>query len=144
MNLASPIPNLYPKGLALDPSAQHFLVGSLRNRTITVVSDVGVIKTLISNSSLPENVTVLGLALDSTNHSLLAIIHAADPLPHFDAFVPYDLRLGNHLFLSLLPSDDAPVGTHQTANDVTVDFKGNAYITNSAGNYIWKVNADGD
>jgi hypothetical protein len=37
-----------------------------------------------------------------------------------------------------------PVLPALTVNDITVDFKGNAYITNSAGNYIWKVNVDGD
>ena len=137
-------PNLYPEGLAWDPSAQHFLVGSIRNRTIAAVSDAGVVETLISDSSLPENVTVLGLAVDSANHRLLAVIHAADPLPHFDALAAYDLRSGNRLFLSLLPSDDDADATRQIANDVTVDFKGNAYVTNSAGNYIWKVNADGE
>jgi hypothetical protein len=104
-------PNLYLEGLAWDPYAQHFLVGSLRNRTIAAVSDVGVVETLITDSSLPKNVTVLGLAVDSANHRLLAVIHAADPLPHFDALVAYDLHSGNRLFLSLLPSDDVAVGT---------------------------------
>lgn len=137
-------PNLYPEGLAWDPSAQHFLVGSLRNRTIAAVSDAGVVETLISDSSLPENVSVLGLAVDSVNHRLLAVIHAADPLPPFDALAAYDLRSGNRIFLSLLPYDDATDGTRHTANDVAVDFKGNAYVTNSGRNYIWKVNADGD
>jgi hypothetical protein len=108
------------------------------------VSDVGIIKTLISDSSLPENVTVLGLAVDFANHRLLTVIHVVDPLPHFDALDAYDLRSGNRLFLSLLPSDDAAIGTCQTVNDITVDFKGNAYVNNSAGNYIWKVNADED
>jgi hypothetical protein len=129
-------PNLYPKGLMWDPSAQYFLIGSLRNRTIAAMFNVGNVETLISNSSLPKNVTVLGLAMDSANHRLLAIIHAAGPLPHFDALAAYDLRSGNRLFLSLLPSNDAAVSTRQTANDVTMDFKGNTYVTNSAGNYI--------
>jgi sugar lactone lactonase YvrE len=137
-------PNLYPEGLAWDPSAQHFLAGSIRQRKVAAVSDAGVVETLISDSSLPENVSVLGLAVDSANRRLLAVIHAADPLPHFNALAAYDLRSGNRIFLSLLPSDDATASTRQIANDVTVDFRGNAYVTNAAGNYIWKVNADGD
>ncbi|KAB1208195.1 hypothetical protein CJ030_MR7G012948 [Morella rubra] len=137
-------PNLYPEGLAWDPSAQHFIVGSFRDRTIAAVSDAGVVETLISDPSLPENVTVQGLAVDSVNRRLLAVINAADPLPHFNALAAYDLRSGNRLFLSLLPSDDVASGTRQISNDVAVDFKGNAYVTNSAGNYIWKVNADGE
>jgi hypothetical protein len=136
-------PNLYSEGVAWDPSTQHFLVESLCNSTIAAMSNVGVIETLILDSSLPENVTVLGLAVDSTNHCLLTVIHTADPLPHFDALAAYDLRSGNRLFLSLLPSNDAAADTHQTANDITVDFKDNAYVTNLVENYIWKVNANG-
>lgn len=136
--------NLYPEGLAWDPSAQHFLVGSLHHRTIAAVSDAGVVDTLISDVSLPENVTVLGLAVDSVNRRLLAAIQAMEPLPHFSALAAYDLRSGNRLFLSLLPTDDATAGTRQIANAVAVDFRGNAYVTNSAGNYIWKVKPDGE
>jgi hypothetical protein len=75
------------------------------------VSDVGVVETFISNSSLPENVIVLGLAMDSANHRLLTVIHTADPLPHYNALSAYDLRSGNRLFLSLLPSDNAATST---------------------------------
>lgn len=137
-------PNLYPEGLAWDPSAQHFLVGSLRNRTVAAVSDAGVVDTLFSDPSLPVNVTVLGLAVDSVNHRLLAVIRAMDPLPHFNALAAYDLRSRKRLFLSLLPSDEGTAGTRQGANDVAVDFRGNAYVTNSIGNYIWKVNIAGE
>ncbi|KHN36423.1 hypothetical protein glysoja_036970 [Glycine soja] len=52
-------PNLFPEGLAWDPTAQHFLVGSLRHRTISAVSDAGVVETLISDPSLPENIILV-------------------------------------------------------------------------------------
>ncbi|XP_061375418.1 uncharacterized protein LOC133317571 [Gastrolobium bilobum] len=133
-------PNLYPEGLAWDPTGQHFLVGSLRRRTISAVSDAGVVETLISDPSLPENVTVLGLAVDSRNNRVLAVLHAMKPLPPFNALAAYDLRSGHRLFLSLLPSSDDDA----IANDVAVDFKGNAYVTNSFNNYIWKVNDRGE
>uniref|UniRef100_A0A2N9FNI9 SMP-30/Gluconolactonase/LRE-like region domain-containing protein n=1 Tax=Fagus sylvatica TaxID=28930 RepID=A0A2N9FNI9_FAGSY len=114
-------PNLYPEGIAWDPSAQHFLVGSINNRTIKSVSDAGVVETLISDDDLPENVTVLGLSVDSVNNRLLAVINAVEPLPEFNALAAYDLR------------ERRPV-----------DFKGNAYVTNAAGNFIWKVNEKGE
>ncbi|KAK9939056.1 hypothetical protein M0R45_015765 [Rubus argutus] len=57
-------PNLYPEGLAYDPSAQHFIVGALHHRTIHSVSDSGVVDLLISDPTLPENVTFLGQAVD--------------------------------------------------------------------------------
>ncbi|CAJ1973482.1 unnamed protein product [Sphenostylis stenocarpa] len=136
-------PNLFPEGLAWDPTGQHFLVGSLRHRTISEVSDAGVVQTLISDPSLPENVTILGLAVDSLNNRVLAAVHAQAPIPPLNALAAYDLRSGHRLFLSALPSAE---GDHERAiaNDVAVDFKGNAYVTNSAGNYIWKVNEKGE
>lgn len=135
-------PNLYPEGIAWDPTNQHFLVSSLHHRTISAVSYTGVIKTLISDPSLPENVTILGLTVDSHNNRILAAIHALKPYPPFNALAAYDLISGHRLFLSHLPSfkpSDNPV-----ANDVTVDPNGNAYVTNSGDNYIWKVNYKGE
>ncbi|GMY18539.1 gluconolaconase [Fagus crenata] len=140
--------NLYPEGIAWDPSAQHFLVGSINNRTIKSVSDAGVVETLISDDDLPENVTVLGLSVDAINNRLLAVINAPEPLPEFNALAAYDLRERRRLFLSpLLPSDESIITTTATrhiANGVAVDFKGNAYVTNAAGNFIWKVNEKGE
>ncbi|MED6196446.1 hypothetical protein PIB30_047583 [Stylosanthes scabra] len=133
-------PKLFPEGITWDPKGQHFLVGSLRHRTISAVSDAGVVETLISDPSLPENVTVLGLAVDSRNNRVLAVLHALKPLPPFNALAAYDLRSGQRLFLSLLSGES----DETIANDVTVDFKGNAYVTNSAGNFIWKVNDRGE
>ncbi|TYJ49879.1 hypothetical protein E1A91_A01G166400v1 [Gossypium mustelinum] len=142
-------PNLYPEGMAWDLLAQHFIVGSLNYRTIHSVSDAGVVETLISDPALPENVTVLGLTVDFTKNRLLACLHSVSPLPPFNALVAYDLRTRRRLFLSLLPSDpDFPIASigrgRDVANDVAVDFKGNAYVTNSVGNFIWKVNEEGE
>ncbi|OMO60587.1 Six-bladed beta-propeller, TolB-like protein [Corchorus capsularis] len=141
--------NLYPEGMAWDPSAQHFIIGSMNQRSIHSVSDAGVIETIVSDLTLPENVTVLGLAVDSTKKRLLACLHSVAPLPPFNALVAYDLRTRRRLFLSHLPSDpDFPISStgrgRDVANDVAVDFKGNAYVTNSVGNFIWKVNENGE
>ncbi|KAK6930995.1 SMP-30/Gluconolactonase/LRE-like region [Dillenia turbinata] len=138
-------PNLYPEGVTYDPKAQHFIAGSLHHRTIVSISDAGVVETLISDPSLPENATVLGVTVDPLNGRLLAVIHSADPLPHFNALAAYDLRTRRRIFLSPLTSpDDEDEVTRQTANDVALDPKGNAYVTNSVGNFIWKVNVEGE
>ncbi|XP_030481399.1 uncharacterized protein LOC115698321 [Cannabis sativa] len=136
-------PNLYPEGITWDPSAQHFILGSARDRTLVSVSDAGVVETLIHDPDLPENVTILGLTIDTVNNRLLAAIHAVEPLPQFDALAAYDLRTRRRVFLSLLPNDEGDL-KRPTANAVAVDFKGNAYVTNSIGNYIWKVNDQGE
>ena len=135
-------PNLYPEGMAWDTTNQHFIVSSLHHRTISAVSYTGIIKNLIFDPSLPENITILGLTVDSHNNRILAAIHALKPYPPFNALAAYDLISGKRLFLSHLPSSkpsDQPV-----ANDVAVDSTGNAYVTNSGGNYIWKVNTNGE
>lgn len=135
-------PNLFPEGLEWDPSAQHFIVGSVHQRSIHAVSDAGVIETLIFDPLLPENVTILGLAVDTVNNRLLAAVHALEPLPPFDALAAYDLRTRHRLFLA--PLNDGDSSERQLANDVAIDFKGNAYVTNSASNFIWKVNLEGE
>ncbi|KAE8637517.1 uncharacterized protein LOC116405618 [Cucumis sativus] len=134
-------PNLYPEGLVWDTSAQHFVVGSLHQRTLVSVSDAGVAETLIRDPSLPENASILGLAIDSVNSRLLAAVHAP-PLPEFNALASYDLRSRHRISLTPLPSDGTS-GHRPVANAVAVDFKGNAFITNSGGNFIWKVDKDG-
>ncbi|XP_027351445.1 uncharacterized protein LOC113862564 [Abrus precatorius] len=131
-------PNLYPESFAWDPQAQHFLVGSLRQRIIAAVSDAGVVETFISDSDLPAGASFLGLAVDSPRNRLLAVVHTYNTLPHFNALAAYDLRSRRRIFLSSLPSDDI-----DAANDVAVDHRGNAFVTNSAGNFIWKVTTDG-
>ena len=132
-------PNLYPESLAWDPRAQHFLLGSLRQRIIAAVSDAGVVESFISDTDLPAGASILGLAVDSHRNRLLAVVH--NNLPLFNALAAYDLRSRRRIFLSTLPSDDTAAAA---ANDVAVDYNGNAFVTNSAGNYIWKVSADGD
>ncbi|CAL5205169.1 unnamed protein product [Lathyrus oleraceus] len=132
-------PNLNPESLAWDPLKQHFLVGSLCHRTISSISDAGIIKTLISDTSLPENVTVVGITVDSRNNRVLAVIHAVKPLPTFNALAAYGLKSSNRLFLSPLSTDEEAL-----ANDIVVDYNDNAYVTNSIGNYIWKVNVKGE
>ncbi|KAI9170344.1 hypothetical protein LWI28_026582 [Acer negundo] len=142
-------PNLYPEGLAWDPSAQHFVVGSLLHCSLHSVSDAGVAQTLISDPDLPVNATVLGLALDRTNKRILAVIQSAPPLPTFNALAAYDLRTRQRVFLALLDDSEgesagkATTTTRPAANDVAVDFRGNAYVTNSAANFIWKVDKEG-
>ncbi|XP_059655406.1 uncharacterized protein LOC132302530 [Cornus florida] len=139
-------PNLYPEGLAWDPAAQHFVAGSLSHRIIVSVSDAAVVDTLIHDPTLPPHSTILGLTVDSINRRLLAVIHATRPHPVFNALAAYDLRTRTRIFLA--PLDDPTNATTTTdrpiANDVAVDFSGNAFVTNAADNYIWKVSPDGD
>ncbi|KAK3009308.1 hypothetical protein RJ639_013744 [Escallonia herrerae] len=137
-------PNLYPESLTWDSSAQHFVVGSLRHRTVLSVSDAAVVDTLISDPLLPPNSSLLGLALDQPRRRLLAAVHSPpSPYSSSSALAAYDLPSRRRLFLTPLHEPSA-TDSSAGANDVAVDFSGNAYVTNSAGNLIWKVNLDGE
>lgn len=66
-----------------------------------------------------------------------------DTLPPFNALAAYDLTSRRQLFLSVLP-DGGAGAVRPTANAVTVDGDGNAYVTNSGENFIWKVDGGGE
>lgn len=130
-------PDLYPESFSWDPIDQHFVVGSLRRRSLVSVSDASVAETLISDPTLPLNSVLLGIAIDKRNRRVLATINSPQP---FYALAAYDLRNRSRIFLA--PLSD-PENVTSIANDVAVDYEGNAYVTNSAGNLIWKVTPDG-
>lgn len=59
--------------------------------------------------------------------------HRSTPTAPLQRLATYDLCSRHRLFISLLlSSNDSPV----------VDFDDNTYVTNSAGNFIWKVTVD--
>ncbi|KAL2511288.1 NHL domain-containing protein [Abeliophyllum distichum] len=135
--------NLYPESFIWDPKSEHFVVGSLRQQTLISVSDAGVTSSLLSDASLPSNSSFLGLALDLRHHRLLAVVHRPSTLttPAFNALVSYHLSTFDQLFLTPLPPTTLPFTT--VANDVAVDFSGNAYVTDSANDAIYKINIEG-
>ncbi|KAJ0679538.1 putative transcription factor WD40-like family [Helianthus annuus] len=135
-------PNLYPESLAYDPTAQHFIVGSLNHPTLLAISDAGVVNTLVNDQSLPDTSSFLGVTVDIFHHRLLAVVYNRSD-PSNGALAAYDSRAPHtRLFLTTL-HDPASSPTAAGANDVTVDFSGNAFVTNSASNLIWKVDRDG-
>ncbi|XP_057769402.1 uncharacterized protein LOC130989418 [Salvia miltiorrhiza] len=132
-------PNLYPQSFAWDPKSDHFVVGSLRHRQIISVSDAGVVSSLLSDASLPADSSFVGISLDPRHRRLLAVVRRLSP--PFSALACYDLRTFRQLFLTpldnLLPSAVA-------ASDVAVDYSGDAYVTDSANDAIFKVSEQGE
>ncbi|XP_060185449.1 uncharacterized protein LOC132614911 [Lycium barbarum] len=148
-------PSLYPESFTWNPNSHNFISGGTRHQELlSISSHTGLTETLISDTDLPSNSSFLGLAIDRRNNRLLACIHriptAAFPSP-FNALAAYDLHTHRRIFLTpLLDNEDQnPIATvtetirPAAANDVAVDFSGNAYITNSDGDFIWKVNVEG-
>ncbi|MCD7450588.1 hypothetical protein HAX54_007384 [Datura stramonium] len=148
-------PTLYPESFTWDPKSHNFIVGGTRHQKLLSISEAGVAEALITDTDLPENSSFLGLAIDRHRNRLLACIHRiptpAHPSP-FNALAAYDLQSRRRIFLTpLLDNEDQnPIAIVMevirpaAANDVSVDFSGNAYVTNSDGDFIWKVNVDGE
>ncbi|MCD7451858.1 hypothetical protein HAX54_013571 [Datura stramonium] len=143
--------NLFPEAFTWDPKSQHFIVGSTRRPKLISVSDAGVVETLISDTSLPANSSFLGLTVDRHNNRLLACIHRVPPPESptpFNALAAYDLKSRRRLFLAPLLDENIEMVTEDVQppipNDVAVDYPGNAYVTNSGGDFIWKVDINGD
>nr|GMD20994.1 uncharacterized protein LOC109160834 [Ipomoea batatas] len=143
--------NLFPESFVWDPRSQHFIVGSLRYPKLVSVSDAGVSETLISDESLPANSKILGVALDRSHYRVLAVVHRppSDSAPEpYNALAAYDLISLRRIFLTPLLDDEEddrnPNPIESVANDVAMDFSGNAYVTNSGRDLIWKVNFAGE
>ncbi|KAL8052967.1 hypothetical protein ABFX02_05G040000 [Erythranthe guttata] len=132
-------PNLYPESFAWDQKSDHFVVGSLRHRQLISVSDAGVAASLLSDDSLPANSSFLGISLDPRHHRILAVVHRSSP--PFSALAAYDRATLRRLFLT--PLDDL-LPSPTLANDVATDYHGNAYVTDSANDVIYKVNEQGE
>lgn len=150
-------PNLYPESFTWDPKSDHFIVGSLRHRQIVSVSDAGVASSLLSDASLPTDSFFVGITLDPRHSRLLAVVRRFSP--PFSALASYDIRTFRQLFLTplddllhirtfrqllLTPLDDLLPPSAVAANDVAVDYSGNAYVTDSANNVIFKVSEQGE
>ncbi|XP_047981630.1 uncharacterized protein LOC125222835 [Salvia hispanica] len=132
-------PNLYPASFAWDPKSDHFLLGSLRHRQITSVSDAGVVSSLLSDDSLPPDSFFLAISLDPRHRRLLAVVRRLSP--PFSALATYDLRTLRQLFLT--PLDDL-LPSAVAANDVAADYSGNAYVTDSANGVVFKITDQGE
>ncbi|KAG6545608.1 hypothetical protein Mapa_012962 [Marchantia paleacea] len=79
----------------------------------------------------------LGLVVDSPRNRVIVAI--GDMHKRYSAVAAYDLHSWDRLFFTKLCGPER----ESWADDVTVDKHGNAYVTDAAGNVIWKVGLDG-
>lgn len=134
--------NLFPESFTWDPESQHFIAGSVRHPKLVSVSDAGVSETLIADDSLPPNSSIRGVALDRVHRRVLAVVHrplSAGSAEPFNALAAYDLVSLRRLFLTPLIEE-----VFSVASSVAADFSGNAFVTDSGRDLIWKVNIDGE
>lgn len=127
-------PSLHPEGVQWDPSRGQFLVSSLRHGTVSLVGVDGHVRPLVTGTRM---VSTFGIQVDR-GRLLVAYgdIGLGDRAePGQSGLGIFDLRTGRALRFV-----DVPNG----ANDVAVDPLGNAYVTGTLGDTIWKVSPRGE
>ncbi|MFC3448323.1 hypothetical protein [Amycolatopsis speibonae] len=137
-------PSLYPEGVAWDPGRRTALVGSVRFGTVAVVQRDRTVRTLVSD---PGMVSVFGIAVDAARSRLLVTYgdlglgerSAPSTVNRQSGLGIFDLRTGRRIALVDLAAGD---GDH-AANDVAVDPRGNAYVTDTLGDALFRVDPRG-
>lgn len=139
-----PEENLFPEGIEYDRRNDRFLISSVTQGNIGQVID-GEYSVWVEDDDL---ISTIGIHID---HSGKRVLVANSDLGVSEkeseggagslaALVAYDLE-GNRIFYADLGS--LREGPH-FANDITVDNKGNAYVTDSFSGIIYKVDPAGN
>ncbi|OXM45787.1 SMP-30/gluconolactonase/LRE family protein [Amycolatopsis alba] len=137
-------PSLYPEGVAWDPGRQTTLVGSVRFGTVAVVQRDRTVRTLVSD---PGMVSVFGIAVDAARGRILVTYgdlglgerSTPSTVNHQSGLGIFDLRTGKRIALV-----DLAVGAGEhAANDVAIDPRGNAYVTDTVGDALYRVDPRG-
>ncbi|WP_181774364.1 SMP-30/gluconolactonase/LRE family protein [Amycolatopsis pittospori] len=137
-------PSLYPEGVAWDPTRQATLVGSVRFGTVAVVQRDRTVRTLVND---PAIVSVFGLTVDAARGRILVTYgdlglgerSAPETVDRQSGLGIFDLRTGARIALVDLAVGE---GGH-AANDVAVDPRGNAYVTDTVGDALFRVDPRG-
>ncbi|WP_037373711.1 hypothetical protein [Salinimicrobium xinjiangense] len=127
-------PDLYPEGLDYDKRDNRFLISSITRGDVGQVID-GEYSVWVTN---PDFVSTIGLHVDQSGKRVLITNSNIDG--SLAALAAYDLS-GEFIFYTEL--HPLRPGGH-FANDVTVDHKGNAYVTDSYAGILYKLNPQGE
>tara|TARA_Y100001001_G_C8014363_1_gene310950 strand:- start:4078 stop:5430 length:1353 start_codon:yes stop_codon:yes gene_type:complete len=140
-------PGLYPEGLVYDSKSEVFYTTSVSQGKITKVDKYGNSSVFVDDKDL---ISTIGIELDQKRNRL--IVCNSDPgvgvkssnltKGKLASLAFYDLKTGEKEKNIDLGSI-APSGGH-LANDLTMDDKGNLYITDSFAPIIYKVSQKGE
>lgn len=124
--------NLFPEGVAWDPSRHALLVGSFAAPArISSVGADGVARTVVADPSLPG---FAGMKVDARRHRIVAVYgNPAAPGPSGVAM--YDLATGRRTHLVDLSGG--------AVNDLALDPHGTAYVTDAQSGAVYRVDPDG-
>jgi len=138
-------PESYPEGVAYDKAANVFYVSSARTGTIGKVDRAGTYTVLLADAGLKST---YGLKVHPDGKRLFAAVGDAnyskystpDTKKKMARLITVDLKTGKKLtdtdLSRLIPGEHFP-------NDIAFDAKGNAYITDSFANAVYKVETAG-
>lgn len=142
----APVAGLRPEGIEWDAAHNRFLVGSLAVGTIhgiTVAEDGTTnVEPFVEDEDLGATV---GLEIDEANNALLVANSSTTAFgggAGAAGLAAYDLDTGERLYIVDL--DELYESKTNFANDVAVDSKGNAYVTNSFAPVLYKVTPEGE
>ena len=132
-----------PEGIEYDEDNGRFLTGSLAEGTIFVIERDGRVVPFIRDADLVSSV---GIEADENRDRLLVansnsvVFNDQNATGHAKLGV-YHLTTGERLAMVDLGATIG-AGTRLFANDVTVDGEGNAYVTDSFADAIYRVTPD--
>lgn len=132
-----------PEGIEYDEDNGRFLTGSLAEGTIFVIERDGRVVPFVEDDELVSSV---GIEVDEDRDRLLvansnsAVFADQNATGHAKLGV-YHLMTGERLAMVDLGATVGGSARH-FANDVTVDGEGNAYVTDSFANAIYRVTPD--
>ena len=139
----------YPEGVTWDPTRQAFLVGSVATGRIDVVDRAGHARVLVRQA---PGVSTFGLHVDAARNRFLVTygdIGNGERSSPATAYVQsgvaiYNLRTGRLQYrVDLNTARLNPAGGNHGANDLAIDGAGNAYVTDPAGDAIYRITPAG-
>jgi len=133
-------PDLAPEGIAYDPVDKSFYVGSISKHKIVRVAADGSVKDFKASQQDGLGAT-LGMKVDAQRRFLWVTsdFFEGDPKASRAALYQYNLSTGALRFKHQLPP-----GAEGFLNDVALDFKGEAFTTNSTTGEVFRASPDRD
>lgn len=133
--------DLIPEGIAYDPVAKHFYVGSIYRRKIVRVDAAGRASDFIAGGR-EGLMAVLGMKVDSAGRTLWAATEGTVSMRGGTkadvgrlALVQYDLRTGRLLRKVEVRPDPAP----HLFNDLVLGGDGSVFLTDSEHGSVWRL-----
>ena len=134
-----------PEGVEYDQTNQRFLVGSLAEGTVFEIADDGSMTAFVMDEELVSSV---GIEVDEERDRLLvcnADLAVFQEQAAGQAMLGiYDLTTGERTAMVDLTAalGETPEGAAFFSNDVAVDDEGNAYVTDTRMNVVYRVGMD--